>query len=145
MQVFHVLDTSPAAPGTVIGVAQRGLGRFNSLRIDALLVGATGGVLDIYLQRQIALNVWADWCHFVQLAAGGAAARYSLKCSMTDSTTIVTANAGTDAVPAVTLAAATFLGGHPGEGFRLVYVAGASTSAGAAVELYVTGFGEKSA
>jgi hypothetical protein len=145
MQVFHVTDTSPAAASTVVGVGLRGLGRFGSLRIDALLVGATGGVLDIYLQRQVTANVWVDWCHFVQIAAGGAAARYSLKCSMTDSTTIVAANAGTDTVPAVGLSAATFLGGHPGEGFRLVYVAGASTSAGAAVELYVTGFGEKSA
>lgn len=145
MQVFHVTDTSPAAASTVVGAGLRGLGRFTSLRIDALLVGATGGVLDIYLQRLVAANVWADWCHFVQLASGGAAARYSLKCAMADSTTIVAANAGTDAAPAVGLSAATFLGGHPGEGFRLVYVAGTSTSAGAAIELYVTGFGEKSA
>lgn len=145
MQVFTFADVSPAAAGTVVGAVQRGLGRFTSLRIDAFLIGATGGTLDIYLQRQVAGNAWSDWCHFAQLAAGALAVGYSLKCSMVDSTSIVTSNLATDLIPAVGLSAATFLGGHPGEGFRAIYVAGVGTSAGAAVKLLVTGLGEKSA
>ncbi len=116
-----------------------GLGDYDDIRVDAMLIGATGGALDVYIQRNIGPNLWADWVHFAQLAAGAAAVRYSLMANLAGSTTITTANAGTDATPAVGLAAATFIGGHPGNTIRMVYVAGASTSAGAAVTVYVQG------
>lgn len=146
MQTFPIIGTSPAAASTAIDpTVIYGLARFSSVRIDALLVGATGGTLDVYLQRKLGPNAWADYCHFAQLAAGATAVRYSVTAAQINSTAIVTANGGTDAAPAVGLAPATFLGGHPGDTLRVVYVAGAGTSAGAAVALYVTGMGEKSA
>lgn len=146
MQTFSIVGTSPAAAAIVIDpTVIYGLARFSSIRVDALLLGATGGVLDVYLQRKLGPNAWADYCHFAQLAAGASAVRYSITGMQVNSTTIVTANGGTDAAPAVSLGAATFLGGHPGDALRVVYVAGASTSAGAAVAINVTGLGEKSA
>jgi hypothetical protein len=140
-RLFTFSETSPAAASTVVGGSIAGLGEYDFLRVDALLVGATGGALDVYLQRRIGPDAWADWVHFAQLAAGAAAVRYSLMANLANSTTITTANAGTDATPAVGLAAATFIGGHPGSVVRAVYVAGASTSAGAAVKIYITAWG----
>jgi hypothetical protein len=136
---FIISETSPAAASTVVGAAVSGLGDYRSVRVDALLVGATGGTLDVYIQRNIGPNAWTDWMHFTQLASGAAAVRYALTSENVNSTTVVTSVAGTDSTPAVALASGTFLGGHPGNTIRMVYVAGASTSAGAAVLLYVTG------
>jgi hypothetical protein len=137
----QISDTSPASASTAVGSKLAGLGEYDFIRVDALLVGATGGALDVYLQRCIGPNAWADWVHFAQLAAGAAAIRYSLMAQLANNTTIVTANAGTDSTPAVGLAAATFLGGHPGDTIRAVYVAGAGTSAGAAVLIHVGAWG----
>lgn len=146
MQTFSIVGISPAIASTAIDpTVVYGLARFSSVRIDAFLVGATGGVLDVYLQRKLGANAWADYCHFAQLAAGATAVRYSVTGMQVNSTTIVTANGGTDAAPAVALSAATFLGGHPGDAIRVVYVAGAGTSAGAAITINVIGLGEKSA
>lgn len=137
MDVLSITGTSPASASTaVVGDALSGLGKYRGFRIQASLVGATGGVLDVYLQRKIGPNLWADWCHFAQLAAGGAAVLYSMTCALTDATTITTTTSGgTDATPSLSLAAATFNGGHPGDTVRMVCVAGASTSAGAALAI----------
>lgn len=136
-QVFRIEDTSPAAAGTAVGSKVAGLEKFDWFMVDAQLVGATGGTLDVYLQRKIADDLWADWLHFPQLAAGGAAVRYSAQ-SGTDKD-IVVVGGGTDASPGPALAANTFVGGCPGTAVRAVYVAGASTSAGAAVNIQITG------
>ena len=142
-RVFTISDTSPAAAGTAVSaLSVSGLSLFPYLRVDADLIGATGGTLDIYLQRLIKPNAWADWLHFAQLAAGASAIRYSAIACHALSTTITTSNRGTDAAPAVSLAAATFVGGHPGDVVRAVYVAGGSTSAGAAITIDITGFGQ---
>lgn len=141
-RVFTISDTSPAAASTAVGSSVTGLSLYPYLRIDADLVGATGGTLDIYLQRLIKPGFWSDWLHFAQLAAGAAAIRYSAVACHALSTTITTNNRGTDAAPGVSLAAATFVGGHPGDVVRAVYVAGASTSAGAVVTVDITGFGQ---
>jgi hypothetical protein len=140
-RLFTISDTSPATATTALGTVLSGLAEYDFIRVDALLVGATGGTLDVYLQRNIGPNAWADWVHFAQLAAGAAATRFSLMASLANSTIITTANAGTDAAPAVGLAAATFIGGHPGNTIRPVYVGGASTSAGAAATFYVYAWG----
>lgn len=140
-RVFTISETSPAAASTVVGAVVSGLADYPYVRIDAALVGATGGTLDVYLQRLIKPGAWTDWIHFAQLAAGAAAVRYSAIASPGLSTTITTSNRGSDGTPSVSLAAATFLGGHPGNTVRAVYVAGASTSAGAAVVIDLIGFG----
>lgn len=135
LRTFTIAETTPAAASTVVGGVVAGLGNYQFVRIDADLIGATGGTLDVYLQRLIKPGSWADWIHFAQLAAGASAIRYSAIAWHGLSTTITTSNRGTDATPSVSLAAATFLGGHPGDVVRAVYVAGASTSAGAAISI----------
>jgi hypothetical protein len=149
---FKITGTSPAAQGTaVVGNVIRGLDRFNWFTIDAALVGATGGTLDVYLQRQVALDsadevtggVWSDWIHFAQLGAGAAAVKYTLQPGASIDITAVAH--GSDAAPGTpALAAGEFIGGHPGVAVRCVCVAGASTSAGGAVAIYINAFDERS-
>lgn len=144
-RVIIISGTSPSSASTAVlsGLAA-GLEGFDEVRIDADLVGATGGTLDVYVQRQVALDaeisggVWVDWIHFPQLGAGAAAVRYSV--SPGAGVAISPVGVGTDAsagTPA--LAANTSVGGHPGSAVRVVCVAGVSTSAGATVKVYVTG------
>lgn len=139
IRTWTIADTSPAAASTVVGSFAGGLDDYDFVRVDAALVGATGGTLDVYLQRLVKPNSWADWVHFTQLASGAAAVKYSLIGATGLSTTITTSNLGTDAAPGVSLAAGTFVGGHPGSTLRAVYVAGASTSAGASLSIVITG------
>lgn len=141
MRTSSIAEVSPSAPGTVVGAQVSGLGDYPLIRVDAELVGATGGALDVYLQRLIKPGVWTDWLHFAQLAAGAAAVRYSVLGGHGFSTTITTSNRGSNAAPAVALAAATFLGGHPGDVVRAVYVAGGGTSAGAQLSIDFSGWG----
>lgn len=142
VQLFTISDTSPAAQSTVVGSAVRGLAEWDSFRIDATLTGATGGVLDVYLQRQLAANVWADWLHFTQVTAAAAAATVTAFATggalAADVVSLVAVGVGNDASPGVALAAGKFIGGHPGTAVRAVYVAGASTSAGAAQVIRIT-------
>lgn len=146
---FAISGTSPAAAGTaIVGSVIRNLKAFDWFTIDAALVGATGGTLDVYLQRQVASDaeatggVWADWLHFTQLGAGAAAVKYSLQSGVDKTITAVAFS--TDASPGTPiLAAGSFVGGHPGDAVRCVCVAGASTSAGAAVAIHICGFDEQ--
>ncbi len=139
---FTLSVTSPAAASTVVSTSLGGLGKYDTIRVDAKLVGATGGALDVYIQRKLATDVWADWIHYTQLAAAAASISYSLNSDYVPAS-IGTVGIGSDASPGVVLAAGTTVGGHPGETIRLVFVAGASTSAGAALLFYFTCFGRK--
>ncbi len=134
-QKFTITDTSPAAASTVVGSIARNLNGFDSYIVSAALVGATGGTLDVYLQREIGEDgsaVWEDWIHFPQLASGASAVKYVVTPTL--SNTIVAVGRGTS--PA--LAANTCAGGPPTNRVRAVYVAGASTSAGATVSITIT-------
>jgi hypothetical protein len=142
METYSFSETTPSVASTAVGFTLGQLSRYRGLRIEAFLIGATGGTLDVYLQRKLGPNAWTDWCHFAQLASGAGAAKLTLSCDHANSTSITAAaNVGTDAAPGVALAAGTFVGGHPGDTIRAVYVAGASTSAGAALAFHITGIG----
>jgi hypothetical protein len=144
METYSFSETTPNAAGTAVGFTLGQLSRYRGLRIEAFLIGATGGTLDVYLQRKLGPNAWTDWCHFAQLASGAAAAKFSLACEHANVASITTAaNVGTDGAPGVALAANNFVGGHPGDIIRAVYVAGASTSAGAVLAFHVTGIGRR--
>lgn len=132
--------TTANAAGTEIATPAHvtGLSKYDWITFDADLVGITGGTLDVYIQRQVQNNVWADWAHFPQLAAAAAAINYS--CNPIGVLPIVAIGLGTTAAPGVALAANTCLGGHPGDKIRAVLVSGAGTSAGAAQTIYVTGW-----
>lgn len=148
-QPFILTGTSPAAAGNSIIATVRGLARFSVIRVDAVLTQATGGVLDLYLQRRVVSNpptssIWLDWLHFTQLAAGSTVFRYSAVASdAMPNVTISTVGQMNDdlSVGAFALTpAGTFVGGLPGDEVRLCAVAGASTSAGAVQSVYLTGF-----
>jgi hypothetical protein len=112
--------------------------------VEAQLVGATGGTLDVWLQRKVGPNLWVDWVHFAQLAAGASALHYSFVVKNTATAagalTAVTTT-GTDASPAVGSGTGLITNGHPGDAVRVVFVAGAGTSAGAAQKVTITGVG----
>jgi len=138
VKLFSLADTSPASASTVAGSIIRGLDQFDWFTIDADLVGATGGTLDVYLQRLIGdpstSTTWRDWLHFPQLAAGASAIKYTAGTGPNSGIVVV----GTNTSPA--LAANTAVAGHPGYALRALYVAGASTSAGAGVAISLTGW-----
>lgn len=136
-----ITGTSPAAASTAVlsGAATASqLDKYDAFTVVADLVGATGGTLDVYVQRRLLLadgtSVWVDWIHFPQLAAGAAAVRYTV-APVANNTIVATGLNGTPA-----LASNTCTGGHPGLECRVICTAGASTSAGAAVTVYITGW-----
>lgn len=112
------------------------LDSFTSLSVHAQLVGATGGTLDVYLQTSHDFGTtWVDYAHFTQLAAGGAAVKYTFAASQGGQQLTPTTH-GVGTTPA--LAANTVVGGAWGDRFRLVMVAGVSTTAGAAVVVHLS-------
>lgn len=146
VQPFIITGTSPATATTSIASAAPGLvtdlDEFEWFTWTAVLTGATGGALDVYLQRRLTGNVWADWIHFTQIAAAAAAVTYTgdSNCANTymAATGVSTDSAATPALVANTVACA-----HPGERVRLVMVSGAGTSAGAAQTIYLSGIRRK--
>lgn len=139
-EVFTITATCSATQSTTtLGGTVAGLLRFDWFTLDANLAGATGGTLDVYLQREIASDLWADWCHFPQLTNGQAATQY---CAQSGSDkTIHVVEQGTDAsagTPA--LAANTFLGGHPGNRVRMVMVTGSGVTGAASQTVKITGW-----
>lgn len=135
IKTFTVTATSPATATTgVATITANGLDRFDWFTVDAVLTGGTGGTLDVYLQRDVA-GTWVDWIHFAQLSAGAAAIRKTVD-SKSAAAGPVTVGSGTS--PA--LAAGSCSCCHPGEKVRVLFVAGASTSAGASQTITLTGF-----
>lgn len=120
----------------VAAVAGLDLRRAELLIIDALLVGCTGGTLDVYVQRKIATNSWLDWIHFPQIAAG-TTKRYSLAING-EGSVIVETGGGTDAAPGVALAANTAVNVIPSGDVRLVLVTGGGVSVGNAQTVTIT-------
>lgn len=132
-----ISDTTPAAPGTAAGDTVAGLDKYDSLLIIGDLVGATAGTLDIYLQTSTdGGTTWYDYGHFAQLAAGAAAIVKAVTVSRAQGR-VATVTVGKNTTPA--LAVDTFLGGEWGDRMRALYVAGASTSAGAAITITIVG------
>lgn len=134
---------SPAAPGTQILGSFQGLTRFSVLTVDAILQGATGGTLDLYLQRLVdpVNGIWFDWARYTQLAAAVAAKSYTLSLDPSAAAPTITNvgewNAAASGTPV--LAAGAIVPCHPGDQLRLVAVAGAGTTAGSTQAVYVTG------
>jgi hypothetical protein len=145
---FVFSETSPSAAGTAAssqpvqnagnflapGVAGP-LQNFDAADIFAELTGATGGTLDVYLQRSPDDGVtWYDAVHFTQLASGGSAVIYSTALSNAQQTAAPVA-VGKNLSPA--LGAGVTVNGPTSDRLRLVMVAGSGTSAGAAVTVRV--------
>lgn len=124
--------TTGTTAAEILGSAANGLRQYDWFTIDASLKGVPLGTLDVYLQRKVTSDVWADWLHFPQLAAGAARIYYSVPSA--SATDIRVVGWGTDASPGTpTLAANTFVGGHPGDMVRLVAKQGSATMTGTGV------------
>lgn len=128
-QLYTITGTSPSSATTaVIGNFVGGLQIYDSLQIIAIIQGATGGTLDLYLQSSVDGSTWYDYAHYAQLAAAAASTTRTITVSRAQQQLTATA-IGSNTSPA--LAANTFLGGDFGSRIRLLAVAGAGTSAGA--------------
>ena len=148
---FVFSETSPAAPGTVAsskpvmggpsdsaaGVAFP-LRNYDSIEIEAELVGATGGPLDVYVQSSDDGIVWYDTVHFAQILAAASAVLYRTSLSRYATAATAPTVVGKNLSPA--LAAGSAIQNGFGDHLRLVMVAGTSTSAGAAILVRLTGF-----
>src|SRR5687768_12472025 len=131
-------STSPAAAGTSAAASASGFGEADSLTVVATLAGATGGTLDVYLQTSYdGGTTYVDFCHFPQLAAAAASSiRIWHITRNLAQTTLTTVGSGTTPV----LAANAIVGGCWGNHMRLLFVAGASTSAGAAQSVTIAAY-----
>lgn len=140
-QLYTITGTSPAAAGSAIIGTVRNLGDFDWFQIFAILIGGTGSAGDdAWLQYRLDpdVDVWVDWLRFPAISAS-TTYKYAIDSGAT--TSIIATGSGTLAAPGtVALAANTFVGGHPGDTLRLVYTAGASTSAGKTQTVYVRGW-----
>ena len=68
-KVFTITGTSPGSASTaIVGSVARGLRAYDWFTVHANLQGATGGTLNVRLQRKITDDVWSDWVSFTQLA-----------------------------------------------------------------------------
>ncbi len=142
---FQWTETTPAAAGTAFstgtvtntdpGSAAGILSSSNLDEAEMLTIvfegpGATGGTLDVYVQTFLDAH-WYDLCHIKQLANGAVATKLQYICGRANQQTgTVVAIDGTPA-----LANDTIVGGLWGEKFRLAFVAGVGTSAGAAIKV----------
>lgn len=143
-------ETSPAAAGTAAssnaisavaasypaGVAAP-LDDYDALDITAVLKGATGGTLDVYIQTSLDGGVtWTDSVHFPQLAAGASQVIYRTSIThLAQPTSAAPVVVGQGLNPA--LAVNVSVQGGWGDRARLVMVAGSGTSAGAVVSVTV--------
>lgn len=134
-------ETSPAVQGTVVGTKIVGsLGGFGAVSFVAEIQGATGGALDVYLQSSFDDGAtWWDYAHFTQLAAAAPVVRYRFAATLHGNAVI--SAVGKNGSPA--LAGLTVVAGHPGDAMRFVFVAAASTSAGAVQSVYIAGSNDR--
>jgi hypothetical protein len=146
--IYRFAETSPSSPATVAssqpvvgslstaGVAAQ-LDLWNGLFVEAVLQGATGGTLDVYIQNSPDEGAtWYDYAHFAQVAAAASSSSSVFSVSSgAQNLTLVTV--GKNLSPA--LPAGTVVGGPWGDRFRLVMVAGTGTTAGAPVLVTIVG------
>lgn len=140
-RLFTISGTSASSASTTIIGTVNGLDKFDWFQIVAILIGGTGTAGDVaWLQFRLDpdVDVWVDWIRFPAIAAG---TTYKYLVEPLATNTITAVGTGTLAAPGtVGIAANTNMGGHPGDMVRLVYTAGASTSAGATQKVYIRGW-----
>ncbi len=136
-------DTSPTTAAGAAASAKTlvNLDDYTYFMIDAHLIGATGGATDVVLQRYLEDNAWADWLRFTRVAAGAAAAYYTVPAAG-GLGRIVPVGRSTDSAFTIGIAENDFVGGHPGKKLRVVYVPQATVTVGAAQVIRVYGWTE---
>lgn len=130
---FVLTATSPAAPGTSVTLVSdpitQTLVGYQSMHIEATLQGATGGALDVIIQTSYDKGVsWTEYVRYTQLAAAAPSITYATSHSRGLGTTApVVVGKSTVAVQTVNTSRA----GEWGDRMRVLFIAGAATSAGA--------------
>lgn len=136
MATHKITGTSPTSATTEASTPVA-VGKYDAIRIVAVLQGGTGGALNVRLQSSWdAGETWWDIASFAQLADGAAATTRAITLSRFNANTTPTV-IGSDLSPA--LAANTFLDGDFGDHIRAVYTAGSGTSAGTTQTIWVLG------
>lgn len=130
---FTITGATPATASTtaVIGSSipdeNVAITPYDTLTMEADIVGGTGGTLDIYVQRTFdGGTTWRDYVHFPQVAAA-TTKRYSHSPSLDGQIYEV----GQGTTPA--LAAGTSANGKWGSHLRVLAVSGSGTSAAGSV------------
>lgn len=147
-KIVTIAENSPdSGAANVPSVAYvGGLSYFDAISIVATIQGATGDTLDVYLQTSYELNpdwpvdhpgrMWYDYAHFQQLADGASPITVALHVNRSTSVTAET-TIGTGLSPA--LGVSTIMGGAWGDMLRILFVPGASTTAGSEQVLTIIG------
>ena len=147
-KIVTIAENSPdSGAANVPSVAYvGGLSYFDAISIVATIQGATGDTLDVYLQTSYELNpdwpadhpgrIWYDYAHFQQLADGASPVTVALHVNRSTSVTAET-TIGTGISPA--LGVSTIMGGAWGDMLRILFVPGASTTAGSEQVLTIIG------
>lgn len=143
-QVYTITGNTPDSETVaVVGSAVTGLEQFDWFSIVAVLdAGTLGGTLDATLQYKIDADtdVWVDWISFNQVLDTASSVQ---QVHSGANTTIVTVGTCTTASPAITLAAGTACGGHPGNIVRLVVSTGAGTDTAVEQTVYIRGWRQR--
>lgn len=127
--------TSPAAAGYVTSTPVAGFAKCQWITVLATIKGATGGTLDVILEHSPDGNDWYEFVHFAQLAA--AAAETTISWEPGDGGQFIAV--GKNKTTTTVLAAGASAGRLWFDRFRIRFVAGASTSAGAVQSVTVIG------
>lgn len=136
MATHKITGTSPATAITAVSTPVA-VGKYDAIRIVAVLQGGTGGTLNPRLQSSWdGGTTWWDIVSFPQLADGAAPTTRTITLSRFNANTTPTA-VGSGTSPA--LAAGTYLDGDFGDMIRAAYTAGSGTSAGTAQTIWVLG------
>lgn len=137
ISIIRLAGTTPATASTaVIDEVVERIESWENMTVYADLVGATGGTLDVRLQTEVhpGAGIWRDWLAFAQLASGAAAVKYGASASDRG---IAPVAVGDQTTPLLASTAGPI--GMPGTNLRLVATAGAGTSAGAAIVVWLIG------
>lgn len=138
--MFNFVDLScmsPNAPGIAVGAsvapdagyaatANQDLSNQEGIWVTLKTQGATGGTIDIYLQTWDGVD-WIDWAHLPTIAAGAAVSSTTFVPHIPAVPQFITT--GRNLTPAMTAGNAT--GGPSSDRMRVLFVAGAGTTAGA--------------
>lgn len=133
--------TSPASATYQVTTGMPGFSRYSAITILATVTGGTGGTLDVVIETSPDEGVtWYEYWHIAQVAAA-TTATYRYAPALNDSPVQVGKNnaTGSTLTTTMTLGAGAVAGGHWFDMLRVRYVAGPSTSAGAAQIINVLG------
>ena len=118
------------ASTTQLGADSVSTSKYNSIFCFARLTGATGGTLDVYIQRKVG-GQYYDFIHFTQKAAGSAISAQMAGSVSYQGQGLYTVNT-VDGTPAMS---ANVGASGPTDNIRRVFVTGGGTTAGAAQDI----------